>query len=215
MREYFKILIVASSGRGKTFSFRNLDPNTTGFINVENKPLPFKNNFKYYNIPKDWTEAKNKLIEYAKNPEIKTIIFDSFSAYIDSVLRTARRTKKNFDIWNMNNDEIDQILFLIKKCPKDVFVTAHYEWIQDEGGAKEKRVKVKGKEWEGDVEKEFTITFYADVKLSESNRTYYFKLNSDGTDSAKCPPMLFENQDTITNDANIVIEELNNVLNKE
>jgi hypothetical protein len=40
MREAYKIAIVSSSGRGKTYSFRNLDPATTGFINIENKPLP-------------------------------------------------------------------------------------------------------------------------------------------------------------------------------
>ena len=36
-------------------------------------------------------------------------------------------------------------MFLFKKYPKDIFVTAHYEWIQNEGGAIEKRIKVKGK----------------------------------------------------------------------
>ena len=42
-RDYYKVLLVGQSGRGKTFSFRNMNPDTTGFINVEDKPLPFKN----------------------------------------------------------------------------------------------------------------------------------------------------------------------------
>lgn len=42
-RDYYKTLVVGASGRGKTYMFRDLDPNTTGFINVEDKPLPFKN----------------------------------------------------------------------------------------------------------------------------------------------------------------------------
>ena len=214
MREPYKILIVASSGKGKTYAFRNMDPKTTGFINVESKPLPFKNEFKYYSTPNNWREATEKLIEYAKNPEVKAIVFDSFSAYVDSVLKTARETKKGFDIWNAYNDEIGKLLYLNKKCPKDVFVTAHYEWIESPEGATEKRVLVKGKEWKGVVEKDFTIVLYADVKMTDNIREYHFKLNSDGTDSAKCPPMLFENQDTITNDASKVIEELDNVLNK-
>lgn len=213
MREAYKIAIVASSGRGKTYSFRNMDPNTTGFINLENKPLPFKNEFKYYCTPNNWQEAYAKLIEYAKEPNIKTIVFESFSAYIDSELKTARDTKKGFDIWNSYNDEIGKIQYLIKKCPKDIFVTMHYEWIETPDGATEKRILVKGKEWKGMVEKDYTIVLYADVKLSDNKREYFFRLNSDGTDSAKCPPMLFENQDTITNDANKVVEELNNVLN--
>lgn len=213
MREAFKIAVVASSGKGKTFSFRNMDPETTGFINIESKPLPFKNNFKHYCTPNGWQEAKDMLIEYAKNPEIKTIVFESFSEYVQSMLKTARDTKRNFDIWNMYNDEIGKILYLFKKCPKDLFITAHYEWVETPEGATEKRILVKGNEWKGVVEKEFTITLYADVKLTDNKREYFFKLNSDGTDSAKCPPMLFENQDTITNDANKVIEEIDNVLN--
>jgi len=44
----------------------------------------------------------------------------------------------------MYNEEIGKLLFIIRKYPKDIFVTAHYEWIQNESGAIEKRVKVKG-----------------------------------------------------------------------
>ena len=47
MRDYYKVLLVSQSGKGKTYSFRNMNPDTTGFVNVENKPLPFKNNFKF------------------------------------------------------------------------------------------------------------------------------------------------------------------------
>ena len=47
-RDYYKVLLVGGSGKGKTFAFRNLDPKTTGFINVEDKPLPFKNEFVHH-----------------------------------------------------------------------------------------------------------------------------------------------------------------------
>ena len=46
-RDYYKVLLVSLSGKGKTYSSRNLNPETTGFINMENKPLPFKNTFKH------------------------------------------------------------------------------------------------------------------------------------------------------------------------
>ena len=48
-RDYYKVLLVSQSGKGKTYSAKNLNPETTGFINVENKPLSFKNSFKYHN----------------------------------------------------------------------------------------------------------------------------------------------------------------------
>ena len=40
------VLIIGESGSGKTFSIRNLDPNTTGILSVEKGRLPFKGDFK-------------------------------------------------------------------------------------------------------------------------------------------------------------------------
>ena len=141
----YQFMIVGSPGRGKTYSFRNMNTETCGFINMEGKPLPFINKFKYYYTPNGWQDCYNKLIEYAKDPNITEVVLDSFSAYMDSVLKTARETKKGFDIWNLYNEEIGKLMFIVKKYPKDLFLTSHYEWIQTEEGAIEKRIKVKGK----------------------------------------------------------------------
>lgn len=148
-RDYYKILYVSQSGKGKTYSFRNMNPETTGFINVEDKPLPFKNNFKHHGRPTSVIESKTILKQYSENPEIECIVFDSLSAYLDMVLAEARATKKGFDIWNLYNEEVGKFFKFLKSIQKEVFITAHYEWIQDEGGAKERRIKTKGKEWEG------------------------------------------------------------------
>lgn len=98
MRDYYKVLVVGASGKGKTYMFRNMNPETTGFINVEDKPLPFKNTFKYHKRPTSSSEVINALVEFAQNPAITTIVVDSFSAYVDLVLAEHRRTKKGFDI---------------------------------------------------------------------------------------------------------------------
>jgi ABC-type oligopeptide transport system ATPase subunit len=145
---FYKVLLVGSSGKGKTFSARNLDRATTGFINVENKPLPFKGSFEKTARPKTHGEAYQSLIDFGRDSEITSIFFDSFSAYNEMVLSEARKTKKGFDIWSMYNDEIGKLLDLIKRVPKPVFITAHYEILGVEGNM-EKRVKVKAREWEG------------------------------------------------------------------
>ena len=36
-KQIYQFAIVGMSGKGKTMSFRNMDPETTGFINIENK----------------------------------------------------------------------------------------------------------------------------------------------------------------------------------
>lgn len=212
----YQFMIVGSPGRGKTYSFVNMNPKTCGFINMEGKPLPFINKFEHYYCPNSWQDAYNKLIEYAKNDKITEVVFDSFSSYMDSVLKTARETKKGFDIWNMYNEEIGKLMFIIKKYPKDIFLTAHYEWIQTEEGAIEKRIKVKGKEWEGMIEKEFTIVMYTDVRIKDEKKYYNLKLNTDGKDSAKCPPIFVENeQDIIPNDCSKFLEHVRTVLNNK
>jgi len=144
---------------------------------------------------------------------INEVVFDSFSTYMDSVLKTGRETKKGFDVWNLYNEEIAKLMYIFKRYPKDIFVTAHYEWIQNEGGAIEKRIKIKGKEFEGMVEKDFTIVTFADMRIKDEKREYYLKLNTDGKDSAKCPPIFLVNeQDTISNDCNAFLEHVRNIL---
>ncbi len=208
MRDYYKICLVGSSGKGKTYSFRNMDPDTTGFINVENKPLPFKNKFKYHTRCNTYQDAFEVLAEYAKNPDIISIVFDSFSAYTELVLGEARRTKKGFDIWGMYNDEIGKLLTRIKRIPKEIFVTAHYEIIGIEGTL-EKRIKVKAKEWENQVEKEFTLVMFADSKINDKGKPEFtYNLFQENT-SSKCPPDIFgEDIMRIENDSNIILNKI-------
>lgn len=201
-RDYYKVALVAQSGKGKTFAARNLNRDKTGFINVENKPLPFKGGFKYHTRCTAYNEAYNALIEYAKNPEIDLIFFDSFSAYVDLLLLECRKTKKGFDVWNLYAEEIGKLLHLIKRIPKEVYVTAHYELLSPEG-AQERRIKVKGKEYEGLVEKEFTMVLYADRKLNDKKEVEaWFDLNLEGS-SAKCPPDMFTGN-RIDNDCDLI-----------
>lgn len=93
-RDYYKVLQISQSGSGKTYSNRNMNPETTGFINGENKPLPFKNQFKYHKRINTYLEILETIVEYAKNPEITCIVIDSFSSYIDLLLGECRKQKK-------------------------------------------------------------------------------------------------------------------------
>ena len=108
-----------------------------------------------------------------------------------------------------------KLLYVIKKYPKHVIVTAHYEWVETEEGAVEKRIMVKGKEWKGMVEKDFTVVQYVDMKLVDGKRQYFITLNSDGKSSAKTPPMfLNEGEETIENDYSKFIDRVKERLNK-
>jgi len=146
MHEKFKVLLVGRSGTGKTYTARTFDPETTGIVNAENKPLPFKHKFKHMSRPGSYKEAYESIIEFAKNPDIDLIYIDSFSAILEYALLEARKTKKGFDVWNHYSECISRLIELIKKVPKHVFTTAHYEVIENVDGNNEKVVKSKGEQ---------------------------------------------------------------------
>ena len=216
-KQPYPIAIVGMSGKGKTMAFRNMNPDTCGYINSECKPLPFVNKFKHYALPKTWQETYQQLIEYAKNDTITEVVLDSFSEYVDSLLKTAREKFKNFDIWNFYNEEIGKLVFLIKHYNKDIFVIAHSANVETETGVSERRIAVKGNEWnKAGVEKTFTIVHFADVRLVDgTKREYILQLNSDGRTSAKTPPMfLREGEDAIPNDCNEFLKRIRETLNQ-
>lgn len=204
---YPKVLFVGQSGKGKTYSFRNMDSKTTGFVNVENKPLPFKSNFVFHGRPSKFEGVMKCLKDYGDNPDIKQIAFDSLSAAFEMLVFEAREKYSGWDVWNYYNKKVGEMLNLIKKIDKPVFITAHYELLNTEGEV-EKRVKSKGKEWEGLIEKEFTIVLYAQDKYKGETPEYFFKLTGEGL-SAKCPPDIFgAGVQKIDNDANMVLTKL-------
>lgn len=208
----YKVLLVGASGRGKTYSFRNMDRNKTGFINVENKPLPFKGTFKHMLGVTKSSDVLTFIASACNHPEIDCIVIDSFSAYIDMLMLEARATKVGWDIMNHYNENIGKFNDAVKKANKEVFVTAHYEIITDEvANLKERRTKTKGKEWEGVIEKDYTIVLFAEAKVEfgEEKPKHFFTLYNDGTSSAKTPPGIFDEGLTkIDNDCNLVLQKI-------
>lgn len=214
----YQFVLVGTPGKGKTMSFRNMNPETTGFINAENKPLPFINKFKHYSAPNNWQECYQKLIEYAKNDAIKCVVLDSLSAYMDSLLKTAYDTKRGFDIWNLFNEEVGKLMYVIKNYPKFLVVSAHYEWVETENGAREKRIMVPGGKWKGMIEKDFTIVLFTDLLMVDEKRKYIIELNSNGETSAKTPPMFLADPEDmgveqIPNDFQIFVDRVEKVIN--
>ena len=210
----YQIALVGMSGKGKTMSFRNMNPDTCGFINAEGKQLPFINRFKHYCTPNNWQETYQKLIEYGKDPSITEVVLDSFSAYLESLLQTAREIKKGFDIWSYYNEQIGKLMYLIRKYPKDIIVVAHSANVETEEGVMERRIAVKGNEWnKTGIEKDFTVVVFADVKMNSGKREYVLNLLSDGKTSAKTPPIFIEDDtDSIPNDVNAFLQHIRQVL---
>lgn len=192
---YYKTMLVGPQGGGKTYSFRNLDKVKTIFINGENKPLPFSPTFEKMSTPRTVSEAFALLDKAANSTTSDLVIYDSFSSFLDMNMKESRASFKGYDIFNNYNSNISKFNERIKDMQKDVIITAHYEYVGDElTGMREKRVKTKGKEWEGMIEKDYTIVIYSQARpnTDPSKRPeFYFRLVTDGMNSAKTPPDIF------------------------
>lgn len=205
--EYYKTLLISDSGKGKTYSFRNMNKETTGFINLE-KSLSFKNEFKHYANPQTITETKVILAEYVTNKDIDCIVLDSLSKYLDKLLGEARKSRKGFDVWGYYNEEVGKFLDYINSIDKYMFITGHPEYLVDAEGVGGKRLKTKGKEWEGNIEKEFTIVGYVDRKLANKKVEAWFDFYLNESSSKIPPAILGEDVTSIPNDANYLLEQL-------
>jgi hypothetical protein len=207
IRDFYKILLVGAPGKGKTYSFRKLNKEKTGFVNAENKPLSFEGTFKYHARPKKFAGAIKAIEDYASNSEIEVIVVDSLSAIFDMLIEEMRANFKGYDIWDNYNRSVTRLMNVIKGVQKEVILTAHYEIINIEGEP-EKRVKTKGKEWEGMIEREFTVVLYADSKFKDDKPEYFFRLAAEGS-STKCPPGIFgEDVYKVPNDSAHVLSKV-------
>ena len=192
------ILIIGSSGSGKTTSLRNLNPATTEIINIERKTLPFKSAAKFTitSEPTTVQEIKTAITNARTNLATEVIVLDSFTSLDEIVLQHCRTLYKGFDIYSNHNRMIREFVSSLKIPNKLVVVIAIDEIVDIAlvGGNKisKRTCKVEGRELQGTIEKEFTIVLFSEVvKLANGNMDYQFIVNSDGTNSAKAPMGMF------------------------
>src|SRR5260221_6289309 len=132
IRDYYKILLVGQTGKGKTYSFKNMDRLRTGYINPEDKPLMFEEPFKYHAKPRKFAGFIKALQDYGNNPEIDVVVIDSLSSVFEMLVAEMRANFSGFDIWNNYNKQITEMFAIIKRMEKEVFITAHYETLNIE-----------------------------------------------------------------------------------
>ena len=219
-------IIVGDSGRGKTTSIRNLDPETTAIINVENKVLPFPRKVSEKFAKVLGSESPELLPARVKqmsaDPKIKTIIVDSFTswardleAYCKEVTASSR---DGFEKWNKYYQIVKQLLDELKASPKYTFMFAIPEVFENKQTHVVKETIATKGSWKGQIEETATVIFWADV-LEESGSImdegekedlrYVFKTKPEGNNCTKVPMGMFEEK-YIDNDLRIVMDMYKN-----
>jgi len=210
-----KVAIVGASGTGKSYLSKTADLDTCGYVNIERKPLPYRQDkaFKFIGQPKSWSSFIKNIEDFSNNPEIKTMIIDSQTMAFNILQKEMGQNFSGFDIYKNYNRKVYEYLELLKNIPKDVIVLSHDELIKLDEGSKVRRMAVHGKEFEGKIEQHYSVILFTGTRLNNSKPEYFLKTFESDT-STKVPECLFSKDSTsetpmeIANDAKFIFEKL-------
>jgi len=215
------ILILGNSGTGKSRSIKNLDPNKTLLINVNDKTLPFKNSYSKL----DSKEKTGNIVALSKVTDIiKTItyaekerdfeyyIIDDFN-YIMSYEFFDRASELGYQKFTDIGKGIYNLFMFFKTIPnhKFVFILAHTEEQYSSDGSKYTKIKTIGKLLDEKLTIEGLSTIVLGttvVKDAVSKKVKYsFVTQNNGSDTLKSPEEMFESRE-IENDLNFVVTKI-------
>lgn len=211
---YGKIAIVGPSGTGKTYLSKTADRETTGFINVEQKPLSYKAElFKFEGRPKTWTAFMKNLKDYGENKDVERIIIDSQSAAFSKLNNEMGKQFSGWDVPKNYNKQVFEYLELLKAIEKDIIVFSHDELTKIEDGTKQRRIAVHNKEYEGKIEREYTNVLFTGTRLTSADKPEYFLKTFEPDTSTKVAEGLFPDKNgnnllEIPNDAKYIFDAL-------
>jgi len=187
------ILILGTSGSGKSASMRNFNKDELTIINVNGKMLPFKNELKSI-AEDDYTKIGSLL----KSADTKTIVIDDCQYLMaNEFMRRAKET--GFQKFTDIGEHFWSLVKSVEKLPADkiVYFLGHTERA-DDGTEK---VKTIGKllDEKITVEGMFTVV----LKTYCKDGAYGFTTQTNGMDTVKSPMGMFKDL-LISNDLKFV-----------
>ena len=211
--------IVGASSTGKTTSTRNLDSDSTYFINVLDKDLPFKGYKSKYNKEKKnitSTTSHNEIVQILQaisesRPDVKRIVLDDVG-FVMSTEFFKRSKETGFAKFSDIGHHMFQIINTAKSLRDDI--TVYFMFHEDidfvEGQLPQRKIKTIGKLLDDKFNPAalFTILLYTDVDYTKDGAQYYFMTNRTADYPAKSPMGMFEDL-KIENDLSIVEQKMN------
>jgi len=186
------VLLYGKSGTGKTASFRNYKADEIAYINILDKPLPFKSDIDVKAI-----DNYDTIIKGLQGTEKKLVVIDDAGYLLTNEL-FARSKETGYGKFTQIAEKFHNLINAIKKVDggKVVVITMHEE-IEDESV----KIKSAGKmiESNGVIEGNFTIA----IRSICENDEYSFMMKNTGNDITKTPMGMFEDN-KVENDFKIV-----------
>ena len=205
------VLIIGKSGSGKSASLRNFSAENIDVINVESKPLPFRNNFKTIN-----TDNYREISKTIKDSKKKVIVVDDASYLLTNSFMRGHASQGGgngmFNFYNQLADDFWKLVTWLRSLDSEkiIYIIMH-EQKNDFGDVKPKTI---GKLLDDKVTIEGMFTIV--LRSVYHDGGYYFRTHTDGFDVTKSPIGMF-NVDEIDNDlfaVDKIIREYYGLLNK-
>lgn len=199
------VLVLGSSGSGKSTSLRNFEKEDVLILNVAGKALPFRKKLNNLDLRKcngseRYSVIKQTLSKY--KDKCKTFVIDD-SQYLMAFQMFDRAKEVGYGKFTDIAVEFKSLLDFIANLDKDVIVyLLHHTDTTDDGYIK---AKTSGKMIESQLTLEglFTIVIMA----KNNDGVYKFVTKSDGLNPVKTPIGLFEDVE-IDNDLKFVDSEI-------
>lgn len=188
------VLILGESGTGKSASMRNFTGEELSLINVDGKPLPFRNSFKKMIS----TDSAPYIISKMIASQSKIIVIDD-AQYIMANEFMRRAKEKGYDKFSDIGQGFFYIIETVKKLNSDVIV--YFLSHTEETNTGSVKCKTVGKMLDSAItlEGKFTIVLRTAVKDGH----FYFSTQNSGYDTVKSPIGMFDRVD-IDNDLKAV-----------
>ena len=206
------IIIMGESGAGKTTSMRNLNPETTFYVDSDKKGLNWKGWKEQYSLDKknymstsDSKMIKNLLSKInTEQTQIETVAIDTLNGImIDEEF--ARMKEKNYDKWQDLAYSIYDIVAYANTLRDNLTIVfvAHSQTERDDTGFYFTRVKTSGKK----LDKIVIESKVSTVLLAKCVDGKYIFETKNNNSTVKTPLGAFE-EETIENDIVKVLEAL-------
>ena len=194
------VLVIGKSGTGKSASLRNFEKEEVDIINVESKPLPFRNDFDLIN-----TSDYKAVAEAIKGSEKKSIVVDDAGYLMTTAFMKGHSAAGSgnaiFSFYNTLADFFWKMLTFCKGkgvAPDKIVYFIMHEDKNDFGDIKPKTIG-KLLDEKVNIEGMFTIV----LRSVFHDGKYFFRTKTDGFDVSKTPIGMFE-QEEIENDLKFV-----------